>query len=532
MVEGESVKTSRGFYLVLGILSIGALLIRILFLHCKSVLTGDELHYAESLFYFLRGDFTGGFSDYWSFFYPFSAVPFGHIAGDAETGLRMLSLLAGSFLLIPTALIARRIAGEGVALFAALFVALHTNLIDYSTAAMTESYYSLLLLTAVYLFLRFADSGSMLLLVAAALVTAFAYMTRQEAQFVFAVFIVVVLIGRGAEGLEAGPYRRIIRAAALIALLIIFISPYLFIMHDKTGRWTAGSKASVNLSSSLIWESGLDRERFVYSLDSLGVNRRIDEVAQRSSFQVLRERRSEIARRIVEQLDYGPRLLPVLFLSPLFLFLVPLGLFGRLWRHERILDELVVMTVGVLPFFIYAFFKVQLRYLVPVLPIYLIWAGAGLEVFGLWLERVLSIRGTLLTAILFLVFTVNIPYTTHRYRAVKAAQRTDYKEVGGYIASEFPRGARVLAHSGCPVSYYAGNPRATFIPWTDVEGLVRFAEYHHFDILVVDSGYIENYRPTLKRLISGGVPPGLSLVKRFNGKFGRDIIIYSVKQAR
>ena len=84
---------------VWGILIGGALLLRAVFATSRMVLAGDEMHYAESLHRFMGGRIMEGLSDYWSFLYPFAAVPFGFLYGDAEAGLRLLSVLSGAVLL-------------------------------------------------------------------------------------------------------------------------------------------------------------------------------------------------------------------------------------------------------------------------------------------------------------------------------------------------------------------------------------------------------------------------------------------------
>ena len=142
-----------------GILVGGALLLRAMFSTSRMVLGGDEMHYAESLHHFMQGRILDGLSDYWSFLYPFAAIPFGLLYGDAEAGLRLLSILSGAALILPGMAIAKRLWGGRAALFAGLFMALHTILLLYSAAAMTESFFSLLIMLALLAFTRAMGEG-------------------------------------------------------------------------------------------------------------------------------------------------------------------------------------------------------------------------------------------------------------------------------------------------------------------------------------------------------------------------------------
>ena len=140
---------NRSEFITWGILVGGALVLRGIFSSSRLVLGGDELHYAESLHRFLEGKILEGLSDYWSFFYPICAIPFGALMRDVESGLRLLSVLSGAALVIPCVVLARRLWGKRAARYAGLFIALHPILILFSADAMTESLYSLIIMLSI-----------------------------------------------------------------------------------------------------------------------------------------------------------------------------------------------------------------------------------------------------------------------------------------------------------------------------------------------------------------------------------------------
>jgi hypothetical protein len=494
----------------------------------RLVLGGDEIHYAESLHRFLHGRFLDGVSEYWSFLYPLFAVPLGALLRDAESGLRLLSVLSGAALVVPTALTAQRLWGRRAALYAGILVALHPMLIFYSTAAMTESLYALLLMFAVFLLVSFIQSGSWRSLVALSIMLGIAYQTRQEAQFIVLLAGIVILIGRGGAGLRAAPAVRLRRVTVLIGVFLVAVLPYLIVLHQKTGRWTTGSKAAVNLSSPKVWAGGMERERYVYRLNAAGTERVIDEAGRDSSLAILWKQRRALAARYFPTMSRGFHLVPMLLASPLLLLIIPLGLVGRNWKRELMGGEAVLLAVGALPFFLYALFGIELRYLVPFLPVYLMWGALGCEVFCEWLGRNISPRPIIRTAALFLILASLIPYSLQKYRATMSSGTVMYRLIGEWIHDEFPGDTRVLAHSGCPVSYYAGNPEATFIPWTDAAGLLRYARHHAFDILVLDETYFIERRPGLLDELESNPPAGLKHVRTFTGSDGVEIRVFRV----
>lgn len=517
-------------HLVMGILASGALLFRLAFLSAPRVLTGDEGHYAESLFRFLHGSFLEGVSDYWSFLYPFAAIPFGLLAHDAETGLRLLSAASGAALVVPSFMIARRFWGSRAAVFSGLFIALLPNLISFSTAAITESLYSFLLLCALFLFLRGMDEGVMRPYAAAGALLGLAYLVRPESIAVLVLFALFALAGRRSAGPGASFAARARRPIVMALLFAVVLLPYFFLLRGATGEWTSGSKAAVNLSSAVIWQNDLAREEYVYGLNDGGTARRIDDIARESALKIFWRQKGAIASAYPAKLGAGIGLIPLLLSSPLLLLIVPLGLVGRSWRRKDRGAEALLLALGIFPFVFYSLFRVELRYLVPYLPVYMLWAGAGCGVLLDWFAARVSARRAASATLAALVFLSLVPYTIHRYAVMAKSQPLEWKEIGRWIGAKESPAARILAQSGCSISYYAGNPLATYLPWTDAAGLIRFARVNRFDYVVADEAYIRAARPMLRSILESP-SPDFETVRQFGTIEGSRIMLYRVKSS-
>lgn len=511
---------------VWGILVGGALLLRAVFSTSRMVISGDEMHYVESLHRFMQGRILDGFSDYWSFLYPFAAVPLGFLYGNAEAGLRLLSLFSGAALILPCMAIAKRLWGGRAALFAGLFIALHTILFIYSAMAMTESFFSLLIMLALLTFIRFMQEGGRRNVILTGLLLGFACLVRQEAQFLVLLPLIFLLAGAGKKGVERSLRARLTSSLLIVLFFVLPLLPHAVLLHEKTGRWMVQSKASVNLSSSVIWEEGLEREKFVYTLNEDGTDRRLNEIGRKSPLSILWEDKREIAARYVRNLADGAQQLPVLFVTPFLLLLIPLGLFARKWRHRG--EELLLVSVGVFPFILYPLFKVQIRYLAPYLPIFLMWGGAGCAVLTGWVGENVSRARVVSALTLILIFGSLIPFSLHRYSLVRRGERLEYRQVGEWIRQHEGPEARIIAPPGASYSYYAGNPIATFIPWTDPSGLHEFSLRRRFDYLVLDSDYIDGYRPMMRSLMTEPETYGFEFLKVFDSDSGGRIFVYRI----
>ena len=510
-------------------IAILALLVRLLTLRADLVLVDDELHYAESLARFLRGDVLGGVSDYWSFLYPLAAIPLAAVSGDAETGLRLLSIFAGAALTVPAYLIARRLWSPAAAAFSALFVALHPMLVQFSAMAMTESFYMFLLFLSVLFFLEALAGGKARHQALAAAMIGLAWLTRQEAQFVFAIFLGVWLLAPGA-GSAPRPFAARVRGAAMmLAIFVVAASPYIVLLRAKTGRWTTGAKASVNISSPLLWQEGLAKEEYLYRLNAEGTRRALDDVKAQSPIRVLWENRRNVAARYPDNLTAGLGLMPALLSSPLLVLLVPFGMIGRRWSRARRSEEITLFLLGIFPIALFSFFTVGLRYFVSYLPVYLLWAGAGCWQLVTWWRESISPRTRPAVIVIALAYLSLLPYIAHKQRVLWEAQPHENRTIGRWIREHEGPGKRILAKSGSSISYYAGNAEATFIPWTDAPGLLRFARHHGYELLALHEFYVYKNRPLLVGMLDG--TDGLEMITTFSTRSGDNVILYRIESS-
>jgi len=267
------------------------------------VLVDDELHYAESLTRFLRGTswaaspITGRSGIR-------SRPTFATLIGDAETALRLLSVFAGA----P----AWRRPFWSPAVSGRNLGTLHGT--PRSAPPDADRVFGpgddrILVHVApapVSLLLSGGAGGGLrgsTWLTGATL--GLAWLTRQEAQFVLVILIVVGLLSGGGQGARRTLGRRIRMVALMSVLFVLVASPYVVLLHAKTGRWTVGSKAAVNLSSPVLWQEGLEKEKYLYSLNAEGTRRALEDETSDNPLRAIWQNRRSIATRYAQNLNAG-----------------------------------------------------------------------------------------------------------------------------------------------------------------------------------------------------------------------------------
>ena len=110
----------------------------------EHVISPDGLLYVTLGQNLLAGNFREGLSTYFPPLYPLLVGLASFVFRDAEFAGRIVSVVAGSLLVVPVHGLIRKWYGGRIALVGACLVALHPVLIYYSTVVLTESTYTLL----------------------------------------------------------------------------------------------------------------------------------------------------------------------------------------------------------------------------------------------------------------------------------------------------------------------------------------------------------------------------------------------------
>jgi hypothetical protein len=223
---------------------------------------------------------------------------------------------------------------------------------------------------------------------------ALAYLTRSEAIVFLVAGLGAVLLLRLTMGRPI-PWQRTLAGTALA--LVIFcglISPYLFVLHERTGKWQlleeAGSTyvsaqglAYGNTAAFDVATWGLDpASGEVYYFSTTSEGQGLIEAIIANPVEFGRRLRANL-KELVSSLT-GPQLLGWPLLS-----LALLGLFHQPWDARRLRGELLLAVSLAGPFSFVLFF-VQDRYLATALIPALVWIGGGVAWLGEWLAGTIA----------------------------------------------------------------------------------------------------------------------------------------------
>jgi hypothetical protein len=242
----EADRGSRGEVLALGALAAAAFLFRLAIARAMPIIEVDGAYWCGFAGALARGDWAHGLSSAWPPLYPLAIAlasrlgPLGPPSPEAlEAAARLVSAVAGAVLLIPLNAIGRRLLLAPARWIALLIAAVHPRLVEYSTAALSESLFTLLLVASLAAWVRAHEGGasrrSSLWEAGAGAGMGLAFLTRAEA---FPLALALWLVSK-----VVSPSRR--RLAFLGALLAV-CGPWLLFLHARTGEWTLGEKGTYN----------------------------------------------------------------------------------------------------------------------------------------------------------------------------------------------------------------------------------------------------------------------------------------------
>jgi hypothetical protein len=502
----------------------------------------DETAYLRSGLSLVDGDGfvrNGGPELHFPPFVPFLLGLAGKVFDNPHTGTVVLTCLASTLIVVPLALLGRKVAGTVGGLTTAWVVALgpvlSTTLVN--RGAGSEGVYALLLVTALWLVVAAAGRigwGRLARVGGAGLMVGLAYLTRPEGLFFAAPLGVAVLVlavrpvrASGAPGSVGSPgspgssawrdrARAAVPAAAAFGLpLLLCVAPYVTYLHDNTGSWQLSAKTqdvSLRAWDAVARGDRHDRDQELYRLDATG----LDFDDDRTSLPTLAR---EDPRGYAGIVGANVRTLAEDILNPqqvLAWLLLPLPLWGLAvhgaWRHRRSGAVRLLLAIGALPVATALVFFVQPRYLIVGAALATVLVGAGVAALApRW-------RGPVFGGAVALLVLSSVQGFEGGGGWWHPTDQTDHQAAGEWLAANTAGDARIMARSYV-VEYYAERPTIA-IPYGDYDQVLRFARHYGAQYLVLDENTSGRLRPQLALLQLFDVLPGLRLVHEARAEGG------------
>lgn len=475
-----------------------AIILRLLPLTREYVISPDGVEYAWLGRHLVSGNFREGLNTYFPPLYPLLVGLSSLFFRDLEFSGRFVSVLAGGLLVLPVHRLARNFYGGSVAALAAVLVALSPALIYYSTQLLTESAYTLLLTTGVLFGWGALRGFRRATFFWTGLVFAACYLVRPEAfGYVLVLTAMTLLTCRFSAGRtfrEAS-----LSAAALIAGFLLLASPYLIYLRQQTGGWTMSGKMSHHFLL-------IDRAEEAPAPPAMPSE---ETKAKQAAAPQLpapdTDQESALTRFVVKATKSirGEYEILNLIFPPLCVLLVGVGLFRRKWTRERVGRELYLTLFIVAALVGYALTVMDIRYLVPLLPLLFCWVANGISELEGWLaETVAEVRGRaraggkqsplVRVTLVFLSVLLLSPLFIYLNRGDKWDDYLGQKRAGQWIKAHSQTAPVVMAEN--PISsFYAGGSYVA-LPNEDFGAVIARARQQGVGFLVVYARFMKNTR--------------------------------------
>jgi len=525
-------KTMLALLLILG------LVYRLFLLRYRFAVAFDEVNYVKlGVSGHLKG-LSAVLHTYWSPLLPTLIAFFCGPIRDFELAARLVSVLAGTLLVIPVYFLGKYVYDKNVGLLAAVFVALFPPLAFQSTQILTEPVYMLLATTAIFFGMRMLKIYSTGFALLAGIAAGLAYLAHPQGVGFFIMLAFWIMFG-SLTGLFLINRLRILWMVLPLTLgFLLVAAPYLWYLKRATGTWTFSAKASANLQMEARETPEGDPFR---SLNAENTSVPIDQIFHEGNFL----KATNDGQTPVRQVRLGPFLkkyaenvsnvlqsaIPEV-LTTIPLLLLGVGLVGSPWQPQQ--GKLVLYLLSFVGFFwlgVIPAFHITARYLTPLLPICALWVARGAQQIYQWLSVYmplfkLSKRMDVLSsntafvliaaAFLMLTFVPELGRVVSRHSDSRDvwADPVEQKLAGRWL-KENVSGPKIIMSRNHAVDVYAGNfdiTESVTIPKSSLERVLAYAKHQHVNYLVINERYKKSY-PELSFLLETTDPiSGLNLI--------------------
>lgn len=485
-----------------------ALILRLLMLNLHSVIETDGTYYvrmAENLF---SGhglvDIENQFQTSLAPFYPIM-IGFFNLFADGELAARLVSILFGALLIFPVYFIARRLFSRKTALITALVVSVYPALAYISTITYTDSLFLFLLFTSILVFIKFLDNESIYNALLLGFTLSLTYLTRPEGFTYLLITIFLTFIIKSKNLKEILP-----KVFAIILVFFLVASPYLAFLKEQTGSFSLSSKGYVIYKFREFNPYTQEYEKNIFSLNQDKTDIRLNPYTVKGSLivEILSNFSIFIERYVRNFIAEIFKSLPMLF--PLF----PLSILGLVNRKKRGIN-LALLLFAAYTIFFFPIFWVESRYLLPILPLLIMWAAESTSVLEIIVNKKLLIAGF---SVLILALLVSNVFANHLIdkRFEKLNPPIEHKQAGLMLKQYY---SNPIVMSRKPyVSFYASGSYVN-LPYASLKDTLDFACYKNVQFLVADSRY-SSLRPELMKELENS-----TLEKVYNKE---NIVIYKL----
>ena len=472
---------------------------------------------------FLRHDFAGGLSSPLHPFYPFLIYLVSPGPHHVEMAGRLISLFFGTVTLIPVFYLVKEFVGQKEAVLSGLFYSFHPYLVTYSGMLLSEATYWGLLTLSVYFFWRGLNRKEVLGCMLSGACLGLSYLTRPEGIGYLIVFLVWIIIGGETR---KGWFKKCFMTASLMIGFFIFAFPYMFTIRQETGQWLISKKGPVTQSRLMKWVE-------------------VNEAPQNGGLKDLRKEDLK-SEKVIEQPRQSTKHFNLMETGKLILQLFPFTLYHYLRAYHfalwlffflgliRVRQNGIKAEIFLASFVLFHLFSLStfthstIRFSVPLVPISLFWAGAGVLEVERCLRRIkISNPGKWVSFLIILSLLIQLPQSLIPERR----HRAEEKKVGLWLKQYTQESAIIMSNS--PIEAFYAEREFMLLPpgiltpemlGKSYEEIIRSAREKGVEYILTNK-HTHEINPDFEESIQSA---DLREFHRYTGKDGNLIIVYEV----
>ena len=462
---------------------------------------------------------------------------------NLEFSGQIISVIAGSLLVVPVFYLTRGMYGRKAGLWTAIFIVICPPLIFGSTEVRLASLYTLLLSATIAIGWKALGSKNLFWWALTGLMLALCYLTRSEAIMFLPIFLLLcLLLSKSRISHSSSMIKLIIlRSAVLITVFVLVSFPFWHFLYRHTGKWMSTGRAGY----TFLGYYGDSWEEANFELVSNPETARLEWLEQGGLMNFVISNRQELLARwghnVVSVWSGEDKQSQSLGISPWIvrgglIFLILFISFGfiKFIRARHIAVKHIYLLIITSSSLIYFFFGIDWRYFYPYFPFLLLALALVVIMLQNWSIRNITHRNRALTKIaVYLPITVLL-LAMGGYSGVLIGKKLDYAPYEYKIMGEWMKKNvddienKIVMSRKIGIPFYA-EARHEPLYYGEYPGLIEYARSRKVDYLVIDEWTIPGTRPQFVFLLEEGKKhPGLELAHTIRYK-DRKTILYRVE---
>lgn len=405
-----------------------ALLLRFYKLTHIYCIASDGTAYIDVAYQILQGK---GFHPIWPPLYPWLISCLLRLGLNPELCGGLVSVFFGVVTVGLVYVVTRSITTIRLAQVATIFAVFHPFLVRYSAEVLSDSLFTCLLISVIFLGWLGLAKKNLLLSVAVGFITALIYLTKPEGIVVLIIISCWWLLGRKQESVGS----RLVNIVCAWVIFILVSLPYFASIYEDTGKWMISKKQTI------VFAIELKKEGYIENLQDI------------APWEYLAQEPASFFHKMGKDMLVLLGRLPDAY-HPLLFVLLLIGLFQK-WNEQEKKYLRYVFSFIVVYFIGYAIYHPGRRYLVGWVPVTLLLAAGGWQGISAWIENKYHYR--LGTVLLVIIVIILLPSSLSSERS----HSRQWREAGLWLKANGGFGSRIMAQDE-RIAFYA---QAEHVPW-------------------------------------------------------------------